>query len=314
MNIDNIDIKDPNELIKYLTKVNKLFDLKQFLDQEINSQDVINYYRGSNLGYRIFHSSNGSIHMALNPDGNFNKDGYFGQAQVIQEVISKMRVERVLELASGKGFNSIYLAKQNPDVHFWGIDLTPEHVKYSESKGHEIVNLEFQQGNFQELNYQDLRFDIVFEIESICHATDMEKALSETYRILRPGGCFIVIDGFRCADFDSFTIDLKTAAKLTESSMAVGKPWKINEWTSLCEKVGFKVEIMEDLSKAIMPNLLRFQYLARGFFKYPALSKILIKILPFSLVQNVIAGVLMPFTIGAGLQRYYKIILNRGYG
>ncbi len=312
MTFDNIDIKDPNELKKYLTKVNKHFDLKPFLDQEIKPQDVINYYQGSNLGFRIFHSSNGSIHMALNPDGNFNKDGYFGQAQVIQEVISKMRVERVLELASGKGFNSIYLAKQNPDVHFLGIDLTPEHVEYSKRKAHRIVNIEFQQGNFQEKNYQDTCFDVVFEIESMCHATDMEKALSETYRILRPGGRFIVIDGFRSADFDSFTIDLKTAAKLTESSMAVGKPWKINEWTSLCEKVGFKVEIMEDLSMAIMPNLLRFQYFARGFLKYPTISKILIKILPFYLVQNAIAGVFMPFTISAGLHRYYKIIQKRG--
>ncbi|RPJ72513.1 MAG: class I SAM-dependent methyltransferase, partial [Alphaproteobacteria bacterium] len=168
-----------------------------------------------------------------------------------------------------------------------------------------------QQGNFQDLQFQDKSFDLVFEVESICHATDMEKALSEAHRVIKPGGYFIAIDGFRSAGFESFSDDLKTAAKLTEISMAVGKPWKINDWTSLCETVGFKVENIDDLSMAIMPNLLRFQFLARGFLKYPALSKTFIKTLPFYLVQNAIAGIFMPFTISAGMQRYYKVVLNR---
>jgi ubiquinone/menaquinone biosynthesis C-methylase UbiE len=192
-----------------------------------------------------------------------------------------------------------------------GIDLTPEHIKYSRKKSRGISNLEFRQGNFQNLEFQDESFDLVFEIESVCHATDMEKALSETKRVLKRGGRFIAIDGFRSRDFDAYSDDVKLASRLCEVAMAVSIPWQIHEWLALCEKVGFAIESADDLSRAIMPNLGRFQFLARGFFKFPALSKLLIKTLPYYLVQNSIAGMLMPFTVGMKAQRYYKVGLAR---
>ncbi len=249
--------------------------------------------------------------MALNDDGKFNKEGYLGQAKIVQEYIHKASARSVLELASGKGFNSSYLARRNPEVKFIGIDLTPEHVRYSQKNSAGITNLEFRQGNFQNLEFQDGSFDLVFEIESVCHATDMEKALSEAKRVLKPGGRFIVIDGFRSRDFDAYSNDVKIASKLSEVAMAVSKPWKIHEWTALCEKVGFGIESADDLSMAIMPNLRRFQFLARGFFKFPGLSRLLMKALPLYLVQNAIAGMLMPFTVGIKAQQYYKVALVR---
>jgi len=307
----NVDLNDPVELKKYLDRIDRIFNIGKFLEQDIDSQNVVDYYRQSSLGYRLFHSSRGSIHMALNEDGKFNREGYFGQAKIVQEYINKLGAGKVLELASGKGFNSSYLARRNPSVSFIGIDLTPEHVRYSRQNSKGISNLEFRQGNFQNLEFQNESFDLVFEIESVCHATDMEKALSEAKRVLKPGGYFIVIDGFRSRDFDSFFNDMKIASKLSEVAMAVGKPWKIHEWTALCEKAGFGIESADDLSMAIMPNLRRFQFLARAFFKFPALSRLLIKVLPYYLVQNAIAGMLMPFTVGAKAQQYCKVALAR---
>jgi ubiquinone/menaquinone biosynthesis C-methylase UbiE len=306
----SIDYKNQDELKKYLHKVDRIFNISKFLAQDIDFQDIANYYRDSSFGYSLFHSTSGSIHMALNYDGQFNKDGYFGQAKIIQEYINRTKAKKVLELASGKGFNSTYLAKQNPDVEFIGIDLTPEHVKFANENAQGISNLKFEQGNFQDLQFPDGSFDLVFEVESVCHATDMKKALSESKRVLKPQGLFIVIDGFRSPDFDSFSDDLKTAAKLAEISMAVEKGWKINEWTSLCETVGLKVEKVDDLSMAIMPNLSRFQFLARGFFKFPSISRTILKTMPYYLVQNAIAGIFMPFTIGAGMQKYYMVALT----
>lgn len=305
-----IDYKNPDELKKYLNKVDRIFDINKFLQQDIDFDDVADYYRESSLGYQFFHSASGSIHMALNYDGTFDRDGYYGQARIVQEYISQTSAKRVLELASGKGFNSTYLAKLNPDVEFIGIDLTPEHIEYSQNNSQGIKNLRFEQGNFQDLHFPDDSFDLIFEVESVCHATDMQKALSEARRVLKTNGYFIVIDGFRNPDFDKFSDDLRIAAKLAEVSMAVGQPWKINEWTSLAETIGFKIEKLDDLSMAIMPNLLRFQFLARGYFKFPSISKVLIKALPYYLVQNAIAGIFMPFTVGAGIQHYYKVVLK----
>ncbi len=307
----SIDLKDQDELKKYLGKVDKVFNIRDFIEQDIEFQDIENYYKESELGYKFFHSSSGSIHMALNHDGKFDREGYFGQVKIVQDYINKTGAERVLELASGRGFNSIHLAKNNSNVQFVGVDLTPEHVKQARERGKDIPNLEFHHGNFQELQFQTSSFDLVFEVESICHAIDMEIALLETKRVLKRDGLFIAIDGFRSKDFETFSSDLRKASKLAEVSMAVGKPWKINNWILLCEKIGFEVEDMDDLSLEIMPNLIRFQFLARGFFKFPSLSKLFVMIFPYYLIQNAIAGIFMPFTIDAGMQRYYKVALRK---
>ncbi len=307
----SIDTKSRDELSKYLRKVERVFHIREFVEKDIEFQDIADYYRESEPGYSFFHSANGSIHMALNPDGKFDRAGYYGQARIVQGYLDRTGAKNVLELASGRGFNSAFLAGTNRETRFTGIDLTPEHVENARQRAKGMPNLEFRQGNFQDLPFQDGSMDLVFEVESICHAIDMSKALSEARRVLKPGGTFIVIDGFRSQDFESFPEDLRTAAKLAEVSMAVGRPWKIDDWIELGRATGFKLEELEDLSMAIMPNLMRFQFLARGFFKFAPVSRLLLKTLPYYLVQNAIAGIFMPFTIAAGLQRYYKAVLVR---
>jgi ubiquinone/menaquinone biosynthesis C-methylase UbiE len=298
-----IDLKSPDDLMDYLNKAESIFGSISFPQQTGMSQQ-----RESTLSDKFFHSTTGSNH-ALNFDGNFNPDGYLGQAKLVQEYINKIGANNVLELASGKGLNSLYLAKQNPNVTFVGIDLTPEHVKFSQERAKALFNLTFQQGNFQDLQFQAASFDIVFEVESICHSTDMEKAISEVARVLKPGGYFVVIEAFRNPRFETFSDDLKTAAKLSDVAMGIGNPWKIDEWQRLCEKVGFRVVESDDLSPAIMPNLLRLRPLAQSFFKFPKLTRMFLKTLPYSLVQSASMGSFTPFAVNAGLQRYYKIAL-----
>jgi ubiquinone/menaquinone biosynthesis C-methylase UbiE len=300
------------ELPKYLDKIDKVFNISQFRKQKIESEEIREYYEDSDFGYRLFHSAEGSIHMALNFDGVFSKEGYYGQAKLVDEFIQEKGAKTILELASGKGFNSIFLAEEHPSLTFIGIDLTPKHVAIAKEKSENIPNVSFKIETFQNLSFASERFDLLFEVESICHATDMELALSEAYRVLKPGGYFILFDGFRNRKFNNSSIELKTAAKLVELSMAVGKPWDLDKWVKLARKVGFSVDEIENISYAIMPNLLRFQVLARGFFKYKWMSKVILKLLPHYLVQNAIAGLLMPLTIKADLQGYFKIILKKG--
>ena len=71
----NVDLNDPVELKKYLDRIDRIFNIGKFLEQDFDSQNVVDYYRQSSLGYRLFHSSRGSIHMALNEDGKFNRKG-----------------------------------------------------------------------------------------------------------------------------------------------------------------------------------------------------------------------------------------------
>jgi ubiquinone/menaquinone biosynthesis C-methylase UbiE len=299
------------ELTKYLNKISRVFDIDELLRQEISDEHVIDYYVESEAGYQFFHSSEGAVHLALNFDGKFDEEGYYGQAKIVQEHIDELHPQRVLELGSGKGFNTIYLAKQNEDVKFIGIDITPRHVAFARDTSQGIANLHFELGNFQALPFENESFDLVFEVESVCHASDMSKTLSEIYRVLKPCGRFISFDGFRKTGFDQFDDETKLAARLTEVAMAISHPWVIDDWLQLTQETGFEILSVNDLSEAIMPNLVKFQLIARGYFKFPALSHAFLNILPPNLVKNSIAGLLMPFTIKAGAQGYYKVVLKR---
>lgn len=299
------------ELTKYLDKIRHSFDVDQLLRQDIDEKDVINYYVESEAGYDFFHSPEGSVHMALNFDGKFDEAGYYGQVRIVQEHIAELHPQRVLELGSGKGFNTLYLAKRNEDTEFVGIDITQKHLAIARDRSQGVGNLHFELGNFQDLRFASESFNLVFEVESICHANDMAKALSETYKVLKPRGRFIAFDGYRKAGFDQLGDEIRLAARLTEVAMAVSHPWVIDDWLDLAQEVGFDILSVDELSDAIMPNLLKFQLLARGYFKFPLLSRVLLKTLPPSLVRNSIAGLLMPFTIRADAQGYYNTVLER---
>lgn len=307
--MENKEIK--NKLKEYLSKIDNIFGIDQLIKDGMDEKDVISYYIASRLGYKFFHSSKGSIHMALNFDGNFDKDGYYEQAEYVEKWIKENNYSKILEIGCGNGFNSLYLAKMLPNVQFTGIDLTTEHIVKAQAKAKELGNLNFEIGNFQQLDFEEETFDLVFEVESLCHSTDLRKAFGEISRVLISGGHLIVFDGFRMDDFNLAERDMKIAAKLSELSMAVNQGVEIRRWLELANENDLKLLELRDISNAIVPNLIRFQILAGGFFKYPLISKILIKLLPINLVKNSIAGLLMPFTIKAGVQKYLNIILEK---
>jgi ubiquinone/menaquinone biosynthesis C-methylase UbiE len=303
-------ITESNELDKYLQKIARIFNISDLLSQPINKENIVDYYVKSELGYKLFHSLYGSMHMALSFDGVLKNDDYFGQVAIVQNNINRTQPTNVLELGSGNGVNSVYLAEKNPQITFFGVDLTPQHIASARRLAEALKNLQFENGDFHSIPFQDGTFDLVFEIESVCHTTDMRQALSEIRRVLKPGGHFILFDGFRGEHFEQYDQKMQTAVRLVEIAMATTPLWEIDKWMKLAEEVGFRVVEESNISTAIMPNLAKFQYLARGYFKYPLLSKVFMRVLNRQLVANSIAGLLMPFTINEGAQRYYKIVLQ----
>lgn len=298
-------------LSEALSAVARVFDVDSLLKAEIDSSDIVRYYNVSDFGYRLFHSSIGAIHMALNFDGKFDKHGYSAQARLVEHWLRDASAKTVLELGSGKGYNSLLLSGTNPDVHFSGVDLTSRHVAKATVRSAKSSNVDFVVGDFQQLPFPDGSFDFAFVVESICHATDMRRVLSEIKRVLIPGSPFIVVDAFRRLSPEALTPDLQRAAKLAEVSMAVGQFWTLTEWLDLASQEGLLMKHIDDYSDAIMPSLLRLEHLAHGFFKYPILTWMLIHLLPKPMVYNAIAGLLMPLTVEGGAHSYNFVVLQR---
>ncbi|MDR3584315.1 MAG: methyltransferase domain-containing protein, partial [Desulfosporosinus sp.] len=104
-----------------------------------------------------------------------------------------------LDVATGGGHTAISLAKYVNQVV--AIDITPEMLAEAKvaSSQEEISNITFRTEDVHCLNIPDNQFDIVASRFAVHHFSDVNRALGEMYRVLKPSGTFYILD---CSVFD----------------------------------------------------------------------------------------------------------------
>ncbi len=305
--MENAYYENEENLKKQLVVIDSIFDTRKILEENLDRSKIQKYFDDSNWGYRIVHSKEDSVHMALNYDGVFNTEGYYQQVNEISELIASPM--EVLELGCGMGFNSDFLAKKFPKSNFYGIDITSKHLKRANEKAAKLKNMSVKFGDFHKIEYPDNTFDVAFEMESICHTDAPAVVLGEIYRILKSGGKFMLFEGFRSDEFATLSEDQKKAGYLIEKTMGVNFGHNISQWIDIAKQIGFTVEMNDDISYAILPNLKRFNRIANKYYKNKGLAKLVYRLMSKNLIKNTIAGSLLPFSIAQKMQKYQRIIL-----
>ncbi|WP_338751110.1 class I SAM-dependent methyltransferase [Janibacter alittae] len=100
---------------------------------------------------------------------------------------------RVLELGAGTGFFSLNLKRAGlvEDVHV--SDLSPGMVEAAETNAERLgFTIEGRVADAESLPYEDDSFDLVVGHAVLHHIPDVEAALREVLRVLRPGGRFVI--------------------------------------------------------------------------------------------------------------------------
>ena len=98
--------------------------------------------------------------------------------------------KKVLDIASGEGYGSDFLAKNAITV--LGIDIDEEAVLHAKTK-YKKTNLTFQQGSCTDFKTKE-KFDLITSFETIEHISydDQKKFLKEIRNHLNPGGICII--------------------------------------------------------------------------------------------------------------------------
>lgn len=102
-----------------------------------------------------------------------------------------MAGKEVLEIGHGMGCDLVHAAKAGAIVH--GVDITPNHHEIA--KKHLAVNgLEgdLRLCDASELPYASNSMDVVYSMGVLHHTDDTIRCISEAYRVLKPGGTFIM--------------------------------------------------------------------------------------------------------------------------
>ena len=144
--------------------------------------------------------------------------------------------EQVLDMGAGAGHTAIAVA---PHVaHVTGVDVTPEMVGVATALAAQrgIKNATFQLGDVAALPFEADSFDLITSRVSAHHYADPARALTEAFRVLRPGGQFILIDTVSPEDpaLDTFYNCFEV---LRDSSHV--RNWRGSEWLRMFAVAGF---------------------------------------------------------------------------
>jgi ubiquinone/menaquinone biosynthesis C-methylase UbiE len=129
------------------------------------------------------------------------KDALINMNEYVAELLQLENKKdiKILDAGCGIGGTSIYFSKKYPDVSFMGITIASHQVKLAKkfAEAQNISNAKFIYGNYLNTEFKNNTFDGIFALESSQYATNHKAFLDEMYRILKPGGRFVVVDGFR---------------------------------------------------------------------------------------------------------------------
>lgn len=104
--------------------------------------------------------------------------------------------ERVLDLACGTGDITFALGEKLSAGEAVGLDITSGMIEIANKKRREkgVNNVSFQLGDIMKMPFPDGSFDCVTCGYALRNVPDVEKALVEINRVMKPGGRFISLD------------------------------------------------------------------------------------------------------------------------
>jgi len=108
--------------------------------------------------------------------------------QLILSFLGDLAGRRVLDVGCGKGRFARVLKERHPEAEVWGLDLSAEMLRYVPP------GIRTRQGTMTDLPFEDGWFDAAYATESLEHAVEIEAAVAEMCRVVRPGGRIVIID------------------------------------------------------------------------------------------------------------------------
>ena len=136
----------------------------------------------------------------LKPITDEVKERRYGCGSPLPEAIQS---RTVLDLGSGAGID-VFMAAQlvGPTGNVIGIDMTDEQLEVAQRNiapimsnlGYETPNVEFKKGKIEEIPMGDNSVDVVISNCVINLCADKQKVFAEIWRILKPGGEFLIAD------------------------------------------------------------------------------------------------------------------------
>lgn len=108
--------------------------------------------------------------------------------RLILDYFGDLTGRRVLDVGCGKGRFARILAQRHPGAEIWGVDISPAMLRYVPDAIRRCA------ASMTELPFPTASFDAAYATESLEHAVEIERAVAEICRVVKPGGRIVIID------------------------------------------------------------------------------------------------------------------------
>lgn len=110
--------------------------------------------------------------------------------------VNQSNPQKILDIATGTGDLAIQMAKSNQS-QITGFDLSAGMLEIGKKKiaAENLQDrIEMIQGDAENMPFEDNTFDCITVAFGVRNFENLEKGLSEIYRVLKPGGRFIILE------------------------------------------------------------------------------------------------------------------------
>lgn len=235
------------------------------------NQEIVHYYEECETHYRIFWDLDHSLamHAGFWDASTKNlRQALERENAILAKIANITPQDRVLDAGCGVGGSALYLAR-HIGCHVTGITLSEKQRQQAERHGAQRLTANtplptFYVMDFTCTDFPNESFDVVWGVESICHAANKEDFVKEAFRLLKPGGRLIMADAFQ--------VKHEMEAQESHWMRTWLKGWGVEALESeeafqhYLKKAGFHSVAFLDMTSQVLPSSKRLY-----FYSYPGL-------------------------------------------
>lgn len=235
----------------------------------MNLPRIYRYYdrTESRLGYRYL--LGGTKHFGWYDPADAKWKLSAAMRRMEDQLAARLSLEpgsKVLDAGCGMGDVARYQARVH-GLTVSGIDILDFNVAEANARSRRLGldgKTSFQVGDYHELPFTESTFDGAYTMETFVHSANPAKALSEFYRVLKPGGRMVMFEYSRAPDEFASAKARQALADVCEiAAMPAWLELYDGELEKLLTQAGFKVESKQDVTDKILPMLQVFSILGK---------------------------------------------------